>query len=136
VLHEFSVAQSIVETVIQVAGQHGAQAVQEVNLEVGEVALVNVDQLGWHIDMLVRGTLAEGVRLRWTKVPAKIRCIGCGYEGGVRYAESDPSSHFAIPMFECPQCGSAQTTITSGRDLRVVDISVKFQEDPEGGADA
>jgi hydrogenase nickel incorporation protein HypA/HybF len=135
-LHEFSVAQSIVETVIQVAEQHGALAVRDVNLEVGEVALVNTDQLGWHIDMLVRGTLAEGVRLHWTKVSARIRCTACGYEGGVRYEESDPSTHFAVPIFECPQCEGAQTTLTSGRELRVVDISVSFQNDPEGESNA
>jgi hydrogenase nickel incorporation protein HypA/HybF len=135
-LHEFSVAQSIVETVIQVAEQHGALAVRDVNLEVGEVALVNVEQLGWHIDMLVRGTLAEGAKLHWSRVPARIRCVECGYEGGVRYEESDSASHFAVPIFECPQCGGAQTTLISGRDLRVVDINVRFPGDPEGGADA
>ncbi len=132
-MHEFSVAKSVVETVIQVAEQHGAKAVQEVSLEVGEVALVNMDQLGWHIQMLVQGTIAEGVQLKWTQVAAAIRCMGCGYEGGVRYEERDPSSHFAIPTFECPQCGSPGTRITGGRDLRVVDISVKFEGDEEGG---
>ena len=132
-MHEFSVAQSVVETVIQVARQHNARQVQEVNLEVGEVALVNVDQLGWHIQMLIQGTIAEGMNLKWTNVPTMIRCMGCGYEGGVRYEEKDPTTHFAVPTFGCPQCGCPRTTITSGRDLRVVDISVRFEGEEKGG---
>ena len=54
-MHEFSIAQSIVETVIKVAQDNGASQILGVNLEVGEVAFVNVDQLGWHIQMLTQG---------------------------------------------------------------------------------
>ena len=130
-MHEFSLAQSVVETVLQVAAQHGASAVEEVNLEVGEVALVNMQQLEWHIRMLTQDTLADGARLSWTSVPATILCLECGYQGEVRHRELDPSSHWEMPIFECPACESPNTRILSGRELRIVDIQARFPQERE-----
>ncbi len=134
-MHEFSLAQSVVETVLEVARQHGALAVEEMNLEVGEVALVNMEQLEWHIRMLTQSTVAEGVRLRWRTVPATILCLGCGYQGLVGHKEMDPQSHLEIPVFQCPECDSPNTRILSGRELRVVDIHARFQEQTPGEVD-
>lgn len=131
-MHEFSLAQSVVETVLQAAREHGASAVEEMNLEVGEVALVNMDQLEWHIRMLTQSTPAEGVRIKWRTIPARILCLECGYEGLVGHRELDPSSHFEIPILECPVCESPKTRILSGRELRVVDICARFPEQPSG----
>lgn len=134
-MHEFSLAQSIVETVLQAAREHGALAVEEVNLEVGEVALVNMEQLQWHIRMLTQATTADGARLNWKIVPASILCLECGYQGLVGHKELDPLSHFEIPVFQCPACESPSTKILSGRELRVVDIHARFQEQPPGEVD-
>lgn len=131
-MHEFSLAQAIVETVLQAASQHGASAVEEVNLEVGEVALVNMEQLEWHIQMLTQATAADGVRIGWRIVPARILCLECGYEGVVGHRELDPSFHYEIPILECPECESANTKIVSGRELRVVDIHARFPEQASG----
>ncbi len=133
-MHEFSIAQSIVETVIQTARVHGARRVLAVNLEAGEVALVNVEQLGWHIGMLTQGSVAQGMQLNWRRIPVRIQCLECGYEGAVRYEETDPSAHLSVPTFECPRCEAAQTRITAGRELRIVDIHASF-DDEEGGED-
>ena len=135
-MHEFSIAQSIVETVLQVAREHGARQVLSVNLEAGEVALINVEQLGWHIQMLTQGTPAQGVELNWHRVPARIRCLACGYEGPVKYEETDPALHLALPIFECPQCSSPQTQIAAGRELRIVDINASFDGEEGGKGDA
>ena len=135
-MHEFSVAQSIVDTVLSVAKENGASRVIELNLHVGEVALVNGDQLGWYIDMLTKDTPAEGMMTRLTKIPARIRCFECGYEGGVNYRESESSADHAAPSFQCPECESAQTFITAGRELQIKDINVMFaDEETEGDGD-
>jgi hydrogenase nickel incorporation protein HypA/HybF len=131
-MHEFSLAQSIVDTVINLAVKNGAKQILEVNLLVGEVALVNADQLGWYIDMLIKETLAEGMKLSVTHTPVKIRCLSCGYEGGVTYGEPDSRWHVSVPLFECPECESSQTVIISGKELHIKDMNVRFDED-EGG---
>lgn len=130
-MHEFSVAQSIVETVLQVAKRHNASRVLQVNLIVGEVALVNTEQLSWYIHMLTKETVAEGMELHVTSSPVRIRCPDCGYEGGVRYRGSDSFWHSSLPVLECPHCQSAQTSILSGRELHIKDMHVRFPGDEE-----
>lgn len=130
-MHEFSVAQSIVQTVVELAQKHGASQILEVNLLVGEVALVNVDQLGWYVDMLTKDTVAEGMRLSVTRTPVQVRCLNCGYEGGVTYGEPDAQWHFSVPRFECPDCDSPQTVIISGKELHIKDMNARFDEDED-----
>ncbi len=131
-MHEFSLAQAVVETVLRVAREHGAVSIEEVNLEVGEVALVNMDQLQWHMRMLAQGTIAQDALFKWVLVRATICCGECGYEGPISHEAIGDSSHSEVPVFQCPHCGSPHTRILKGRELRIVDIHAKFP-DEEGG---
>lgn len=135
-MHEFSLAQAIVQTVLQVAQEHGAEAVEEVNLELGELALVNVEQLEWHLRMLTRATLAESARINWRKIGAQVLCPECGYQGPITHQPLDDSSHFEVPVLQCPACESPSTRILSGRELKVVDIHARFPGDSEDKTDA
>ena len=128
-MHEFSVAQSIVNTVIELADKHKASQIMEVNLVVGEVALINTDQLKWHIDMITKDTIADGVRISVTHSPAMIRCEACGYEGGVSYRDGGSDQFTSLPSFECPECDSSDTVIVSGKELHIKDMNVKYNED-------
>ncbi|MFC1896595.1 hydrogenase maturation nickel metallochaperone HypA [Thermodesulfobacteriota bacterium] len=125
-MHEFGVAQSIVNKVLEVARANEASRVLQVNLEIGEVSLVNAEQLTWHINMIAADTIAAGMAVNVLETPLKIRCAACGYEGGVRYEEKNPQWHTRIPVFECVKCESADTAIVEGRELRIKDISVDY----------
>jgi hydrogenase nickel incorporation protein HypA/HybF len=131
-MHELSLAQSIVDTVLEVAEKHGAKRVLSARLQVGEVALVNVDQLLWYIDLLVKDTLAEGMSVDVTRVPVEIHCFSCGYKGSVQYREVDPAWHVAVPLFQCVQCHATQTVIISGRELSIKEINVQLEDEEEG----
>jgi hydrogenase nickel incorporation protein HypA/HybF len=130
-LHELSLAQSIVGTLLEVAESNAAKRVLGVRMEVGELALVNVDQLEWHIQFLVNGTVAEGVRVEWIHVAAGIRCLDCGYEGEVRRKGGDEALVLSGLSFDCPRCGNARTSIVAGRELRVLDMNVELEETGE-----
>jgi hydrogenase nickel incorporation protein HypA/HybF len=125
-MHEFSVAQSIVQTVLQVAEENGASQIVQMNLVVGEVALVNVEQLTWYIDMITKGTCAEGMHVSIARSATRIRCMSCGYEGGVAYREADSHPDLSLPVFECPDCGSAETIITAGKELHIKDVHANY----------
>ncbi len=126
-MHEFSVAQSIVDTILQVAKANEATQVLEVNLEVGEISLVNMDQLNWYIDMLTEKTIAKGMKVKVMEMSTTILCTACGYEGGVNYEEkSQHGGHLKVPVFECVECGSPETKVQEGRELRIKDINASF----------
>ncbi len=125
-MHEFSVAQSIVDTILQVAEANKATRVIEVNMEVGEISLVNMDQLNWYIDMLTAETIAKGIKVNVIERPTRIRCMECGYEGPVHYEEKNPEWHLRIPIFECVECESSETIVKEGRELKIKDINARF----------
>lgn len=130
-MHEFSLAQSIIDTVLEVACGHEANRILAMNLEIGEAALVNAEQLVWYVERLAQETLASNMEINVTEVPVRITCLLCGYEGGVEYHEKAPTWHVSVPSFECPKCHSARTIITAGRELNVKDINIQLGEEDE-----
>jgi hydrogenase nickel incorporation protein HypA/HybF len=125
-MHEFSVAKSIVDTILHVAETNKATRVIEANLEIGEISLVNLDQLNFHIEMLTENTIAQGIKINGKEKPVKIRCAQCGYEGPVKYIEKNPEWHLKVPIFQCVKCESPDTVILEGRELKIIDINVSF----------
>jgi len=85
--------------------KHGASKVQEVNLKVGKLRALSIEQVRFCYEILAKGTALEDSRLIIEEVPGKLRCSDCGYDG-----EFDPQSdqyHFEISPLVCPKCGSA-----------------------------
>ena len=63
-MHEYSISAEIVKTVLDTAENNGAKKVLSVQLEIGELALLNVEQVKFWIDELFKGTVAEGAKVR------------------------------------------------------------------------
>jgi len=80
-MHEFGIAYDIFMTARKAAQDHHADSVTKVSVAIGEVSMVNPEQVEF-----LFGTLAEddpvlkGAVLDYTVVPPETRCI-CGYEG-------------------------------------------------------
>ena len=55
------------------------------------------------------------IKIRIEKVPIKIRCLECGYEGKVKI----PLSMVKVKV-RCPECRSSRTETIQGRDIEVV----------------
>ena len=125
-MHEASVAQSIVNTILGVALRGNAQKVLRVEMEIGEICLVNVEQLIYLIDMFTHDTIAKDMKTSVNEVKTQIRCNDCSYLGGVEYKEVDPSWHYRVPIFDCVQCKSNKTEIVKGKELKIKTIDVSF----------
>ncbi len=122
-MHEFSVAQEIIRTVLREAERHGAKRVLRVELEIGEITFLNPEQVSFWVEQGLVGTVAEGAELAVKRVEPEIRCEDCGRVGSLR-VEEDPKYHFALPVFLCPACGSRRIVITKGKEtlLRRMEI--------------
>ena len=60
------------------------------------------------------GSAAEGAELRIETVPARFRCLDCGYEG-----EADRKNAC------CPHCRSTAVRMTAGREFYVENLKVE-----------
>jgi hydrogenase nickel insertion protein HypA len=123
-MHEAALAYSILKTILEVASKNKAKEVLRVQMEVGEICLVNMEQLTLNIGMFARETIAKDMEFSVKKVETKIRCKECSYFGGIEYKEVDPEWHYRVPIFGCVRCKSNMTEIVQGKDLTIRSIDV------------
>lgn len=113
-MHELSITESVLRLTTEEAARHGANHLRLIRLKVGEMTQVEPSSVEFYLDLLARGTLAEGVKLMIERVPLRAACRECGLEFG-------PSEF----NFVCPGCGGGNTDVISGRELYVDSIEVE-----------
>ena len=123
-MHEAALAQSILNTILDAASSNNAREVLRVEMEVGEVCLVNIEQLTFLIAMFAHDTIAKDMEFSVKKVKTRIKCKKCSYLGAIKYKEIDPQWHYRAPIFGCVRCKSNMTEIVQGKDLKIRSIDV------------
>jgi hydrogenase nickel incorporation protein HypA/HybF len=115
-VHELSLANAIVDTVVRHADGRRVTAVQ---LRVGALRQVVPASLDFYWDVVSRETACEGARLEQELVPARLRCAACEDEWDLER-----------PVLLCPRCGSGESVeVASGDELEVESIEVVEKED-------
>lgn len=120
-MHEFAVAQSLVETASVEARRAGAQRVTVIHCRIGVLRQVNSDLLNDAFSLARQGTLCESAELRIDKVPVKANCRRCNHEYTVRDWQWD-----------CPKCGAEAAELTGGDELLLVSIEADVADEDSG----
>lgn len=123
-MHEFAMAQGIINAVLETAEENNAIEVTEIVIEIGRLAMLNPEQVKFMLSVLTEDTLAENANIVIEDIAVEIKCYNCAYEGE---ANVDDSDHYA-PMILCPKCESHRVNIINGKDVTVRNISIE-QED-------
>jgi hydrogenase nickel incorporation protein HypA/HybF len=121
-MHEFSISSEIVRSVLDHVKKAKGEKVLSIQLEIGELALLNVEQVTFWIHELFKGSVAEGAKVKVKTIKARIKCESCGYKGGISLDQQDPFKHL-IP-YSCPKCGSFEIKIEKGRECNLRRIQV------------
>ncbi len=113
-MHEFSISSEIAKTVLDTAERNGGKKVLSVQLEFGELMLLNVEQVSFWVGELFKGSMAQGAKVKVKTIKAFIHCKACGYRGRLRFR----GNNFAqgLSPQSCPECGSFQVEIKKGRE--------------------
>jgi hydrogenase nickel incorporation protein HypA/HybF len=115
-MHELPTTRDIHRIVLRHAESAGAVKVLSVNLEIGALTDLQDQWVRRYFDHLSEGTLAEGAQVNIDRVPGVFRCDGCEASFEVDSVLGDTLS--------CPDCGSGEVTMLSGRAFRVKNIEV------------
>ena len=115
VMHELSIAMSIVEMAEEAAVERGGTQVHAVHLRLGRLAGVVKDALLASYEMACEGTSLDGSRLVIEEVPIVVYCPACLVE---RTLDS-------MQWFACPECRSPVSEIVHGRELQVVALEIQ-----------
>lgn len=113
-MHEMSIAQGILDIVLETAAEHSAVKVTCIKLLIGQMTRVESASLIFGFEMLSAGTIAEGAKLEITTVPLVGECGSCGQQFSVENYS-----------FFCPLCNSASVVVVSGRELAVDYLEVE-----------
>ncbi len=77
-VHEMSFASAILDAVMKVARENNAKRVKSVHVVIGNLLMLNPEQLKFCYDVVTKGTIAENSKLEIEVVKAKIECTNCG----------------------------------------------------------
>jgi hydrogenase nickel incorporation protein HypA/HybF len=112
-MHELSIAQNIVDIVLDQMKVHSLSNIESVMVRVGVLRGVSVESLSFGFDVAVKETPMEGAKLVIETVPIRGRCITCNQEFTIEHWLDD-----------CPFCSSHTVEITSGKELEIAGIEV------------
>jgi len=108
-MHEYSIAQNILQTVIEHA--NGAKVVQ-INLVIGESSGILGESLRMYFDIFAENTICEDAVVEIETVKPKLKCKICG------------TLFVRKPFtFEC-ECGSEGEPTDIGREFYIKSITV------------
>ncbi len=103
---------SILDTVEENAKKHNASIVHEVELEVGLLSGVEFEALDFAFENAHKENILEKTVFKILKIEPQACCNNCGY----KFSTSEYNS-------PCPQCGSKETELVKGNELRIKSFS-------------
>jgi hydrogenase nickel insertion protein HypA len=83
-MHELSIAQDLITTVLGVAEQNDAKQVTRAIVEIGALSGVEPDALTLAWEVVRQGTIAKDSPLEIEHKPLVARCPRCNWQGGGR----------------------------------------------------
>lgn len=123
IVHELSIADSIVKTVLHEMDKGGFPRVLSVTVRIGALTDIVPDSLEFGFDAIKRDTALHDTKLIMEQVPIKAICSGCQHEFEVE--------EFA---FRCPACESHDVHMTRGNELDIACIEVDEPLDSSTGS--
>ncbi|MGZ4852533.1 MAG: hydrogenase maturation nickel metallochaperone HypA/HybF [Halobacteriota archaeon] len=115
-MHEFGIATEIVNIVKETVESRLVKRLVSVTVEVGQLAMVNPEQLKFSFEMITEGGPFEGVEMRVETLPAVAKCK-CGFEGAL--GDED---------YVCPKCGGMYELL-SGRGICIKNLEVELEDE-------
>jgi len=126
-VHEFAIATSLVETLLELAKKQSSPKVIEVQLKIGKLRVLSQEQLRFSYEILSKGTLLEGSRLTIEETPGIARCPNCNYAQELE--TSDLSFHFGLPRMNCPKCAS-DLNLEGGDECLITKVRMVIPSEP------
>ena len=147
-MHEFSMVNQIFRKCLQVAKANNATRISEINLEVGDFALIVEIYAQQAFDTLKKGSIAENAKLNFKRTPGVILCNSCKQNSEIWFSkekekaanegrleeyekyekavveksilEADPN--LGTNLFHCRKCNSSNTTLIAGKGVVIKDL--------------
>ena len=112
-MHEIGIVRQLLRTVTAFAEENGIKEIHEVVVDCGELSLVIPEYVQELYPPVVKGSILENAKLTVNTVPGLAECDAC-----------DEIFNVVQHKGYCPNCGSFEKTVLSGKDFTVREIIV------------
>lgn len=116
-MHEIGVVRQVIRTVEDFAKENDIKEVTGIVLDIGELSLVIPKYIEDIYQFTVKGTILENAELTMNVIPGMAECEECDEIFNVIEHEG-----------YCPNCGSFEKEILSGKDFLIKEIHVPEDE--------
>ncbi|MBI3950399.1 MAG: hydrogenase maturation nickel metallochaperone HypA [Acidobacteria bacterium] len=112
-MHELSIAEAIVSTVLQEIERQQLPPVQKIVVRVGALSGVVPEALQFGFEAITADTSLANAKLEIEQVPVQGKCHDCSHE-------------FAVEdfLFVCPLCRSGRIEVIRGEELDIAYLEV------------
>ena len=112
-MHELSVAMGIVRIAEDELAKSSAQGIEMIELEIGDLAGIELDSLEYVWEAAVKGTALETAEKKIHRIGGRGVCLDC-----------DEEFELEQHIDSCPNCNSFLKQILQGKELRVKALQV------------
>ena len=135
-MHEWALAEGVIQTTIKIASEQGLTKVTEVTIEIGELQQVEEEVFQFALENLRTPLLKEAI-FRFVTITGKLKCRVCGQDWvfSPKELEEDVSEaiHFipevAHVYISCPKCNSPDFEVIEGRGVILASIKGVREDD-------
>ena len=134
-MHEWSLAEGIIETVIEFAKNHNAKKVVKIVVVLGELQDIEREIVEYALNQLKMNTIADEAKIEFETEEALFKCRACGYQWSLKDVNKNLNPeirediHFVPEVVHsfltCPNCGSRDFEVVKGRGIYIKEISVR-----------
>lgn len=116
-MHELSVTESILEIALRHATSAQAKRITDLYLVIGQLSSIVDDSVQFYWEIITKGTLAEGSRLHFQRIPTRLACLDCDHH----YSPDEED-------LACPKCSSVRVKIIAGEEFQLEAIEVETED--------
>lgn len=113
-MHELSIATEIFKQISKIIEEENINKVLEIKLKIGKLNQIVPEAFNFAIEVITKGTKAEGVKIIYKEIPITIKCNQCHIQNEVKDF-----------YFICEKCGSSDVEIISGNELMFESMEVE-----------
>ncbi len=128
-VHEWALAEAIVEYVKHRAREDGKKHVRKLVVKLGVLQSIDKEILSFALNELFRDSGLVVDEVVFDEVPVILKCRRCGYEWSPNMDIDEAikeAIHFVpeavYSYFKCPRCGSRDFVIVKGRGVEIGEI--------------
>jgi hydrogenase nickel incorporation protein HypA/HybF len=124
-VHELTLAKQIADMVMAQATARDAKKVLGVEVEVGDLAFFDHENMEMWIRAALRESSGSEPSVKIETVSSLLRCRVCGFQGPPDLPENH-DHHLPLPPLQCPQCGSSDFELEEQKGclLKRIEIEV------------